>query len=440
MTFRRSGVIERVGGDELDPAQDEIVSGPWNFTGGLKERGVTVPTSLGERLRRAAARAYKKNSIDLGVMASPPTITTGTSNQDATLTKSYRTSVEGHGYFYISGGIATQGIGGFAPYLGFPVVSTPSGSGGNAGGLPSKNAYQFAVEFMTDAPKVMLRYASSTNVYMVEVDDQPVSATGLAYPSTGGTGYTLLDFTSVGGAAIRKIRMELSQAPLFDGVYVGPTYTVWKPSDENDVRVAVVGDSIEDGNGSSLPSAGWSKVAGKLLGWSDVRQVAFAGTGFVNAGSFNTFGAALRVSDAVANNPDVLIIAASQNDDASVASVPAAALAAFQAYRAALPNVPIIVLGADAGSSGPSAGRLSNEAAVLSAFNTWADGNSHFIPVSNAADGSWFTGTGYVGATTGTGNRDRYGYDASHPNNAGHLVRARRFESAFKRLVLPNIR
>jgi hypothetical protein len=42
MVFRRSGVVERVGGDELDPAQDESVSGAWNFTGGLKVGGLGV--------------------------------------------------------------------------------------------------------------------------------------------------------------------------------------------------------------------------------------------------------------------------------------------------------------------------------------------------------------------------------------------------------------
>jgi lysophospholipase L1-like esterase len=314
----------------------------------------------------------------------------------------------------------------------------PSGSGGNTGGDSTKNTYHWAVEFMTDAPKVMLRYACTSGKYMVEVDDRPVSATVLSYPSTSGTGDTLLDFTSVGGAAVRKIRMEMNLAAIYDGAYVGPTYSVWKPADENDIRVCTVGDSIEDGTGTTFPNGAWSKAAGKLLGWTDVRQVAFSGAGFVAAGSFNTIGSALRVSDVVAHAPDLVLIVGSQNDDASVGSVAAAALAAFQAYRTALPNAPIVVMGADPGSSGPSATRLNVEAAVLSAFNT--DSKSFHIPVSNAADGSWFTGTGYVGATTGTGNRDRYGFDAAHPNDSGHLYRARRFSAAFRSLVLPTVR
>ena len=39
MVFKRSGA-QRVGGDELDQAQPEVISAPWNFTGGLKENGV----------------------------------------------------------------------------------------------------------------------------------------------------------------------------------------------------------------------------------------------------------------------------------------------------------------------------------------------------------------------------------------------------------------
>jgi hypothetical protein len=136
----------------------------------------------------------------------------------------------------------------------------------------------------------------------------------------------------------------------------------------------------------------------------------------------------------------VLLIVGSGNDDSFAAStLQADALATFQAYRAALPTVLVIVLGVDAGSTGPSAGRLATEAAVKAAFTAWADPNSYFIPVSNDPAGSWFSGTGYVGATTGTGNRDRYGQDGAHPNDAGHLFRGRRIADAIRSLVLPTL-
>jgi lysophospholipase L1-like esterase len=472
----------------------------------------TYARLLGERVRRAAAKAHYANSLYLGVMASPPTLTTATSNLDASLTKSYRTSIEGQAYFRITGGTPTQGTAAYAPYVRAPVVTMPSGSGGNTSGDVTVNTYQWSVEFVTDAPKVMLRYFNTATTYMIEVNDQPVSASVLAYPSTSGTGYTLMDFTvgsativastgvfttpaahglqvgdqvvlgaittttgvtagttyyvrtvpstttftltatpggsavsltgdgstaGVSKAAIRKIRVEYQQASAFDGVYIGPTYTISAPIDENNVKVAVVGDSVETGTGSTFANGGWSKVAGKMLGWTDVRQVAFGGTGIIATGTYNTIGSAQRIADAVAANPDLLIIPASQNDDSNAATLQAATLTVLQAYRAALPNTPIIVMGPDASSSGPSATRLSVEAVTLAAFNAWGDTRSWFVPVSNASDGAWFTGTGYTGAKSGSGNRDRFGTDTAHPNDLGHIWRASRFAAAFKSQVMP---
>jgi hypothetical protein len=396
------------------------------------------PTDLGQRLRTAAARAWRANGVELGLMAAPPTITTGTSNLDGTLTKSYLTASGGTPSFRVTGGTATQCAGVFSAFLSAPVVTMPSGSGGNTAGNGATSTYQWSAEFWTDAPKVMLHNLCSSNTYMVEVDDQPVSGTGLAFPASSGSGYTLLDFTSVGGSAIRKIRVELATAAGFAGVYVGPTYTIWPPSDGgSEIRVAVVAGSIDVGTGSTLANGARPKLLGKLLGWTDVRPVAHGGTGFVAASTTNVFGDALRVADTVAANPNLVIISASQNDDASVASLAAAALAAFQAYRTALPAVPIVVTGVVAGSSGPSATRLSNEAAVKSAFDTWADSRSIWIPMCSDTTGSWETGTGTTGAPTGTGNRDRYGFDTAHPNQLGHVYLAQRAANAFRQRVLP---
>lgn len=394
-------------------------------------------TTVGNRLRRAAHSAARNNGIQLGVTATPPTITTASgANPNAALTNNFIMSSGHQNKFRITGGTATQVYSG--TYVVAPSVTMPSGSGGNANGLSTKNAYGWTVEFYSDAPIVMMWMINTTNQMMVEVDDQPISATTFALPGGGGNGWLTLDFTSAGGAKVRKFRLELAYSAAFGGVYVGPTYLVWAPISETNLRVATVGDSLHTQTGASFPNGGWQKITGKLLGWTDVRQVAFGGTGFTNNGStYNTFGAAQRIADTVAAAPDLLIMQASQNDDTATASATTtAALAAFQAYRTALPKVPIVVRGADASSSGPSAARKAMDTAVHAAFTQWADSNSWWVEDVNDPLGSWYSGIGTLASPNGNGNRDRYGFDSAHPNDAGHLYDGQRFANAFRSQVL----
>jgi lysophospholipase L1-like esterase len=398
--------------------------------------GAAFGRPLGERFRRAAASARARNSLMLGTMATPPTITTGTASLDATLTQAFRytTSAANAAKYRIVGGLPVANAANITAYT----LNRPGATGGNTSGNISKQTYGWAVEFVTDAPKVQVRSIGTSSKYMIEVDDQPVAVAPLTHANTTGTTYALLGF---GSSAVRKIRIEHYFASGFLQTDIAPTYSVWAPSYETEVRVCTVGDSIDSHVGVSGPNA-WQQYAAKLLGWTDVRQVSYGGTGFINPGiGLNTFGSSARVADVVAHNPDMVIISASQNDDGSTnaAALPGVALATFQAYRTALPTAPIVVLGVDAGSSGPSAARLATENAVKTGFDSWADPNSFWVPVSTDPSGSWESGTGQVSAPTGTGNRDRFGFDASHPNDAGHLYLARRVAAAFRSLVLPNL-
>lgn len=399
--------------------------------------------SVGGRLRHAAAAARRNNGIELGVIATAPVVTASTSNPDATLTKFYSPSAGQLSSFRFSGCVPTVGVGPYSSFYLAPTITQPSGSGGNTPNLATKNTLTWAFEFMTDAPKMNIRVLT-TPTAQIEVDDQPIATNAVTVGGGGGDVYVNLDFTNAGGSKTRKIRVEQMLASGIMGVQVGPTYSVWAPNSETNIRVVSIGDSIAGGTGldSTAPGGSWEKVAAKLLGWVEARQIAIGGTGFTNAGSGgNTFGAALRIADAVSANPDLVIISASQNDDAaSAAAITAAALAAFQAYRTALPSAPIVVQGVDASSSGPSAARLANDTAVKAAFDAWADSNSFWLPNASDPSGSWQTGTGLTSATTGTGNRDRFGADAAHPNVLGHRYLGQRFANAFRSTVLGKIR
>lgn len=396
--------------------------------------------SIGTKLRQHAALAKAHNSIDLGPMATPPTVT-ASNTADGTLGLYLRT--------YIGGGPAFNSFsfrGGALDVLAslaYRCVGVTVTSGGNIS--TTKASTGWAVEFYSDAPKLQLAIVGSTSEtvfgYQIEVDDQPIAATSRVYEFTNAF-FVTLDFSGV--RKIRKFRYEVGSVGTgaFDGVRVTAADSVWAAPAS--VRAVVVGDSLSSQTGANTPNGGWPKVLGKLLGWSDVRSVAIGGCGFVTVtGSGNVIGSASRVADAAAANPDVLFISGSQNDETVTPStLTAAALAAFQAYRTALPDVPIICGGLHPGSTGPSANMQAAEDAVKAAFDTWADPKSWWIPVTRATDTNngkgWVYGTGRVGATNGSGNTDVLigAADTAHPSPLGHLQLARRYDQAIRSKVL----
>lgn len=392
-----------------------------------------VDGSLRSRMLVAAALASGKTGLDLGVMASPPTITSGIASLDATLTKAYGASTTPTA-FRTSGGIPT--ITSTTRWY-FPVVTLPSGSG-NLGGSISANGY--AIEFVADADKVQLRLlrGTSTRAVIIEVDGRPVQSTSIAWTASGSTAYYLLTFAS---RAVRTIRVEMDQYGGFQGVDVGPTCSIWRPTSPS-ITVAVVGDSLTVETGATLPNGGYAYSTGKLLGWSDVRAVAIGGTGYISPGSnASTFGDATRVADVVACAPEMVIMVGSTNDLAyTAAAITSATLAAMIAYRTALPTTPIVVGGIYGGAGGPSSQCTTAEAAIKAAFDAWADPRSWWVPISTDTAGAWVYGTGKVGATNSSGNSDLYvGSDGLHPSQAGHDYYARRWMQALLHTVIPNL-
>ncbi|HEY5668031.1 MAG TPA: SGNH/GDSL hydrolase family protein, partial [Candidatus Saccharimonadales bacterium] len=335
-----------------------------------------------DRMARAAAVAATMNRT---VMASPPTVTTSTTT-DVTLTRQYLIT-SSTAQFAFRGGAPVVFS---ATFLRFPVVTLLAGSGnvgGTGAGGAQQNANGWAVEFMADATTVQIHVRNvSGSGAMVEVDGQPVSASLIAYPATdGNVGFIKLAF---GSRAVRRIRLEAAQNGGFAGVSVGPTETIWKPTDSGG-RLVIAGDSITAQTGAVLPNGGMAIEAAKNLGFSDCWEVGISGTGWINAGSYgSTIACTQRIADVVAANPDLLILPTSSNDTAG-SPLTTAMLAGFQAYRSALPKVPIIVMGVPTRTA-----TVDRETAAKAAFDAWADGNSWWIPTYSDPSGRWIDGTG----------------------------------------------
>ncbi len=424
---------------EGDETREAITAtGPVAYTATALDAATltAVATTPGNRLRRAAANALARNALDLGVMASPPTITVSPSTRgDSSLTNLYTAANDANANdFTHLGGERVQHASNI--YWSYPAITVPSGGNVSA----TRHATSFAVEFYTDssAVELMILNSPSARGFMIFVNDQAVSASPIAFGATNGGSYVLIPF---GTSAVRKIRFESDEAAGFGRAYVKPTAIVWPSAGAPDlIRAAWVGDSFGTPVGASLAGGSWPFRAGKLLGWTDTRSISLGGTGF-DSGAIK-YSTASRLADVAGISPDVIVLQGSTNDDASAAAgtLAAAVTSTIAAYRAALPRVPLIVLGPSAMTKSADANRLANAAAVAAGVVAAADANTWHIPNTTDPSGSWITGTGYAGATTGTGNSDVVtSSDGAHPTQWGHDYLARRFAQAVRTLVLPSV-
>jgi lysophospholipase L1-like esterase len=395
--------------------------------------------SLGTRLRVAATMAAVRNSVDLGPITSGgPAISVAAENTDPlTWMQSFYYANGAIGSFRFRGGAPIDDGGWFNTFVRLGAVTQSGATSMSGTGRENTGS---AVEFHTDAPVFQIWLAGGETITcMLEVDGRPVSSTPISLAAANPTGLVRIDFGGV--RKPRLIRYEsYGGLGVTGGVWHNAGDSFWRPAEG--LRLAVVGDSLAAGTGSTLPNGTYTHILGKLLGFSDVWNVAIGGTGFVSLNGQNTFGSAQRVADVVAADPDVLLIPASQNDVGQ--DVTAAALATFRAYRAALPGVPMILGGIHPASTGPDPSLQATEDQVKAAFDAFADPLAYWVPVSRATDTGqgkpWIWGTGTVAAVNQTGNADVFeGADGAHPTQAGHTYLGYRYAQAIRELVLPLI-
>jgi lysophospholipase L1-like esterase len=387
--------------------------------------------SIGLALRNYALAGKQRNPIDLPADAALATITTSTT-ADAALSQQIRVNT-------------TTGAASFAYYGGLPVIQSsfyrfksvtqPVGVSGSVtvNGQTNYNANAWAFEFDFDGTTVDLMVQQSSIQFRVLVNGQYVSKTGTSYAAGSGVGYVRIAFAS---RAIRRIRFESEQAAGLYGANIGPTERLWKPQ-KPPFPVAALGDSYSRGVGATVGGAGWASVLGHLLGGLDVWQIALSGTGYITPGIYHIIGD--HLDDLLDANFKMVIFCFGINDrNGDQTAIATAALSAWRGARSRCSTAPILVTGCHAGNSGPNSATTTTEATLLATFNTWADSNSFFVPIS--ASPSWIFGTGKVGTTNSSGNSDIYvSADGTHPPDAGHEYIARRCEAVIRDQVIPTL-
>jgi lysophospholipase L1-like esterase len=270
-------------------------------------------------------------------------------------------------------------------------------------------------------------YVPAGGSYRVKVDDEYVSPLATSFGVSGATRWLQMDF---GSDKVRRIVIET--AALIIALKTDVTGTIW-PAKPRGPRHIAFGDSYTGGatgaNGAAYTT--WLSAAADSLGWEDTYQNAVGSTGYLETigGYANTVAGQVARAVAAGVTPEVVICTAGHNDTQPQSSIVAAAVSAFAAMRAAWPSA-LIVCGGPwwVGGATAMAAWAARETAIFSAVDA-----DVFIPQATGPGVPWFTGSGRVGATTGSGNSDAYVYsDNVHPTQAGHDYAGVRFAEALR--------
>ncbi|WP_422929036.1 SGNH/GDSL hydrolase family protein [Singulisphaera sp. PoT] len=439
-----------------------MFTGKKNVTGG-KAIGLTTQRMLLERMRRAAVAARASNVIDNQPMASPPTITTGTS---FTQTKNYYLAGSGvltnQDKFTIVGGVPFANTSGSLAgnYLSVYSVSSTSGSNIGPPGIYQQGWY---IEGMTDAPTLVFSYfRTSESGVMIAVSENggPMQYTSMTPTPIFNNGNACGTNTGVvtiafGSSKIRRVRIEFGNQQVDEtcggsggvlsvrGFFVDPGYSIWKPKDLDIVNAGGIGDSytVQAPRDAGMQAVNWFRTASAKLGWRPT-CMAQGGTGYSKVnGALPAASDPLRLADLTAQPYDVFVFALGTNDvsgnDGTAVALPdiqAKALTCFNAARAANPIAPIIVVAPWPRPTFPTQTQSDCATAVAAAFNQFADPNSLFIPIYADPSGNWMAGTSYQGKLNSS-NDISYRYiwaDAIHPVLAGHYYYGDRVAHAIR--------
>ena len=403
-----------------------------------------VPTRLADHEARVTAAEGAQTSQGRGLLkpnvaaaqllplpkllASPPTFTLGVASAATAISGSVRYDVSDPAFRFFGGPTAIEG-GGYRSAL----------QAKNNGSIILEANWGMEFEFYGDKFELELGGVSTSRCRMW-VDnlgcDSILGQTGMA---TDSLGYKhLYEFSSV---ALRRIRFDFNASTKLLGIRLAPTHSIWAASSPIGPKVVVTGDSFAEGFNH------WPKTMGWLLGWYDIQIVGKGSTGYLDtsAGS-DTYRDRIQ-KDVLDKSPDIVIVSGGLNDNGfPAAAVQAEAVTLYQMIRNALPDAILIVSGVQyTNGTVANSSFVTTRDAIRAAANTaYGDGTlAHLYieqmggpypysgTIGDYTNKGWMTGTGRVGATTGSGNSDLFrDTDSTHPTQAGHDYRGYRHAAA----------
>jgi hypothetical protein len=369
------------------------------------------PFLVGSNSKLARSASLYRKMAQNEVMAVPPTITVNAVGAGTWTAATVQTPA--------NSAVRAEGGDIYKNVANFYVPRQPNNTTGAATDATT-TVWRWAFDFDGQVFDVNVHGTAAASAVRVWSDGQ---AAALA-PTLAGTDavehWVTVDF---GSRALRRIVIEV--VGYSKGLRVGPTDAIHAPSTLLGPKVALLHDSYGAGVGASNPIFGFAPILARLCGLPGLSIFAIPGTGFdsVAQGGAATqeYGASARLGFLTAFAPDALIIPGSINDGVSgtaATTVGPKIDATITAIRSALPNIPILMTSA----LRPDAGALAfGTTAVYQAKATQY--GATFVDATG-----WFTGTGKVGATTGTGTADNArASDGNHPTDVGHRGYGSRF-------------
>jgi lysophospholipase L1-like esterase len=331
-------------------------------------------------------------------------------------------------------------------------------TGNNGWNGPSGGGGFWIMEYVTDAPVHEIRLRNANGKMRLKVDGKFVNDTTVLTYTSGGAQWYQVSFGK--SRRFRHFEWQLNQAP-FNAIAIGPQDTLYPPRTKRQFPTYILGDSFTEGaigltQGATDHFKSWAFQLCELMGWDHPMIDGEGGTGYVNDSGIDApykKPFPQRIVDDVAPLPEHLrpkqvVVAGGFNDPTNTQSekdaFSAAATLTFQRLADELPGVPVwVVMFVNVGNVGTDLQTRRDllKAAALAAPNvvafidtiagTWFPGPLCDVPGPDEPGVAWNTGTGHIGAPTGTGNSDLFrSADLIHPSPAGHEMLASRVAAA----------
>ena len=277
------------------------------------------------------------------------------------------------------------------------------------------------LSFVTNAPEPVLYGIGYSSTYHCNVDGKRLT-NGIV--SGSGGGYTQFSINLRGlGSGYHTIEILYEQDLTIGGIYTPKNSVIYPP--ERKPLAIIFTDSLGNTSSTAGGKDCFPAVMADYLGM-EVYTFGAGGTGYTNAGSFETFVDRIPLAASIlSRSPDLVIFAGGTNDQFQGVAIQTAVAKTVSLAKATW-SAPIVVTGS---WSGRGANDVTNNATVENYIKAGISGTGvTFIPVMTDTSGPWINGTGYTQAPNGTGIADVM-FDVSdgiHWNAAGHAMIGRR--------------
>jgi peptidoglycan hydrolase-like protein with peptidoglycan-binding domain/lysophospholipase L1-like esterase len=298
--------------------------------------GLTATTTYHYRIQSTDASNNSATSSDSVFTVGPdiPVITIGAAGAGSQISGSVLTPYTNSAFTYWGGTIGSN-------IYNTAKLNLSDGS--------SDHDLGFYVEFNTTANDFELPLYPYLNAggYRMWVDGVPLTTLVQVYATSSTDNVPNLIRFTFPSSKQRTIRL-LTDAGGFGGIYQASGFSVTSNPHTINKTLVVVGDSWTGGANAGTYANDYPFQLADNLGYDNVVALGEPSTGYLsNSGisSRGTFASSTRIAQVVAQNPTAILVLGSINDLGQPGNISTQALSMYAQLKAALPSVPVAVVG-----------------------------------------------------------------------------------------------